>query len=148
MDTCAFCRGPFHISTGELVGNPQTYPLCGQCMHGALRFMKGQLSVKIRPTRNSDRILFYKHVTPLPPAVELSFTFVVSTRETYPKMTEVVEVGVTFEEARLKVQAQYPSHIVPDMHMRGCWWPTGSKPEFGRSDASYHADMEAMRWLK
>lgn len=30
-ECCAVCHGPWHPSTGYIVGSPRRYPMCGNC---------------------------------------------------------------------------------------------------------------------
>ena len=119
MVSCSFCRGPFHIASGEIVGHPRSYPVCGACMKDTYRWLRGHLN------RKWSKQSFYANATVPPPAVEKRFLFKLyelkpETRCTYIPF-EVEQTGVTFDEARICLTERYPGVLIPSEHMRGCW---------------------------
>ena len=138
MDTCSFCRGPFHIATGDLVwdGRGKSYPLCGICVDGRKRhFKKKEISggyddglkkwLTVHLAREWGGGPFYAHATVPPPAVEERYEFtllnpVPGTTSTFTRFI-VEESGVTFQEAAIRLKSRYPEMFVPSEHLRGLW---------------------------
>lgn len=122
-DTCSFCRGPFHIASGDIVGDMRSgskdYPFCGACIKEMRGWMKGHLN------RKWSKTSFYAHANVPPPAVEKTFRFrlyrnVDAPRHTYVPFYEEV-TGVHFHEAAQKLQEKYPDLTIPGEHMSGGW---------------------------
>lgn len=118
MDTCSFCRGPFHIESGNIVGRPVEYRLCGACVHEMKGWLRGHLN------RKWSKESFYANATVPAPAVEDTYVFTVLApiegRKHHFRRTEVEKSGVTFEEALIRLGETHPGHCIRE-HMRGLW---------------------------
>lgn len=115
---CSFCRGPFHIASGDLFG-PQDYPLCGACVKEMRGWLRGHLN------RKWSKVSFYAHATVPPPAApDRRFMFTLFFRQGktnvfHPQKHE--SSGLTFEEAQVRLQERFPDVMVPSEHLKGMW---------------------------
>jgi len=118
MTTCAFCRGPFHIASGDIIGDPQSYAVCGACIKEMFPWLRGHLN------RRWSGSSFYAHAKVPPPAVEKKFVFTVYTlvpgTTCHYKKIEVEQTGVTFEEALIRLSEKHPNNHIAE-HTRGLW---------------------------
>jgi hypothetical protein len=117
-ETCTMCHGPFHPALGHWVS--ETRHWCGACTRDMVEFLKSMLH------RRWGGLRFYDHAVVPPPAEPdriFSFDLWMPTDRPGHYLSQWVESqGLTFEEARIRLQARFPTVSVPPEHLRGLWY--------------------------